>query len=394
MMRKSVSVALATVAFIVLVTTATNAQEWDNAISLYNQKQYRQAAKAFHAVLKANPEAWQSWYYIGTSHYNLQSYLDSIDAFTKYLAGAEKVKNEKEQGVAYYYIGFSNYQLKQYDKAIPALTKYLAITDKLKEKLEPNARAALGRAYVFSDKFKEAIPVLTQSVTEIKNATNYYYLGFSHQRLGQTEQAITALNQGLTVDPKDADSLGLLGSLYLSQSSKNPQALKQAIATGEKLVAVKDDEKAWSLLGQAYLFDKQYAKAAPFLDKYARAHADSGGAWLNLGFAYSRSSQWKPAAEALEQAAKLDPKNLTPLLELGYVYESDKAPDKALNAYERAYAASGQTDASARSSIERLKAGNQQPAANTQTGTKPATSTPPTTAKPQPARKKPVGTKR
>ena len=93
--------------------------------------------------------------------------------------------------------------------------------------------------------------------------------------------------------------------------------MKQAIAAGEKLVVVKDDERAWSLLGQAYLFDKQYAKAAPFLDKYARAHSDSSGAWLNLGLAYSRSSQWKPAEEALEQAAKLDAKNVPVLLELG-----------------------------------------------------------------------------
>ena len=394
MMRKSFSVAFATFAFIALVATATKAQEWDNAISLYNQKQYRQAAKAFHAVLKSNPDAWQSWYYIGTSHYNLQSYLDSIDAFNNYMKGAEKAKNEKEQGVAYYYIGFSNYQLKQYDKTIPALTKYIAITEKLKGKLEPNARAALGRAYVFSDKFNEAIPVLTQSVAELKNATNFYYLGYSHQRLGHTDQAIAALNQGLTVDPKDVDTLSLLGSLYLSQSSKNPQALKQVIATGEKLVAVKDDERAWSLLGQGYLLDKQYAKAAPFLDKYARAHTDSSGAWLNLGLAYSRSSQWKPAAEALEQASKLDAKNVPVLLELGYVYESDKLPEKALNAYERAYAASGQTDATARDSIERLKAGNQPPAIGNQSVTKPAANTQPTTNKPQPPRKKPVGMKR
>lgn len=394
-MRKRFLVASAAFAFIALVATASRAQEWDQAISLYNQKQYRQAAKAFHAVLKTNPDAWQSWYYIGTSHYNLQSYLDSIDAFNNYMKGAEKAKNEKEQGVAYYYIGFSNYQLKQYDKAIPALTKYLAITEKIKGKLEPNARAALGRAYVFTDKFNEAIPVLTQSTAEFKNATNFYYLGYAHQRLGHTDQAIAALNQGLTVDPKDVDTLSLLGSLYLSQSSKNPQALKQAIATGEKLAVVKDDERAWSLLGQAYLFDKQYAKAAPFLDKYARAHGDSSGAWLNLGLAYSRSSQWKPAEEALEQAAKLDAKNVPVLLELGYVYESDKQPDKALNAYERAYTASGQTDATARSSIERLKTGNQSPAATSaQPVTKPAAGAQPTTSKPQPTRKKPVGANR
>ena len=109
------------------------------------------------------------------------------------------------------------------------------------------------------------------------------------------------------------------------------------------------------MLGQAYLIDKQYAKAAPLLDKYARAHMDSGPAWHSLGVALSRSSQWKPAAEALEHAVKITPNNLGALLEMGYVYESDKQYDKALSAYERAYEASGRRDETIRASIDRVK---------------------------------------
>jgi tetratricopeptide (TPR) repeat protein len=362
-MKKKFYASLIAVMFIAAVSTATRAQDWDSAISLFNQKQYRQAAKAFHTVLKNNPEFWKAWYYVGASHYNLQSYEDSIDAFQKYIKGAEK--DEKAQIAGYYYTGFSHYQLKQYDKAIPALARYISLSEKLQEKLDPTARAALGRSYIFTDKYNEAIPVLVASNNEIKtNANNYYYIGYAHQKLGRTDQAITALNQGLAIDPKDVDILSLLGDLYLVQSKQNPQALKQAITVGEKLVAVRNDERSWVLLGNSYLLDKQYAKAAPFLDKYARAHADSGSAWINLGIAYSRSSQWKAAAEALEQGAKLAPTNLGVLLELGYVYESDKLLDKALSAYERAYQASGQKDETAKQGIERVKYNKEQPATN------------------------------
>ena len=121
------------------------------------------------------------------------------------------------------------------------------------------------------------------------------------------------------------------------------------------LVQVRNDDRAWLLLGQAYLYDKQYAKAAPFLDKYARAHTDSSAAWYNLGVSYSRSSQWKPAAEALEQTLKLAPTNVAAGLELGYVYESDKQFDKALAVYEKTYEASGRRDETARAGIDRLK---------------------------------------
>jgi tetratricopeptide (TPR) repeat protein len=91
------------------------------------------------------------------------------------------------------------------------------------------------------------------------------------------------------------------------------------------------------------------------LDKFARAHTDSGAAWYNLGVAFSRSSQWKPAAEALEKTAKLAPTNTAALLELGYVYESDKQYDKALAAYQQAFESSGQRDETARAGIDRVK---------------------------------------
>jgi tetratricopeptide (TPR) repeat protein len=353
MMKKLYSVAAA-LAILSLAFSTALAQDWERAVSLFNQKQYRQSIREFHAVLRANPDYYQAWYYIGAGHFQLQGYEDAIDALQKYVAAAEK--DEKGQATGYLYIGLSHYQMKQYDKAIPALAKHISLSEKIQQKPVASARAALGRAYIFTERFNEAVPVLTTAASETKTDSNtYYYLGYAHQKLGRTDQAIAALNQGLTINPKDADSLLLLGNIHLGQLKQNPAAIKQAISAGERLLAVRDDETAWSLLGQAYLFDKQYAKAAPLLDKYARAHQDSGAAWLNLGLAYSRSSQWKQAAEALEQASKLAPTNAGVLLELGYVYESDKQYEKALSAYERAYEASGRRDEVARSSIERVK---------------------------------------
>ncbi|HEV8488131.1 MAG TPA: tetratricopeptide repeat protein [Blastocatellia bacterium] len=341
-------------AMIMLAAGIACAQEWDRAVSLYNQKQYRPAIREFHAVLKANPDAWQSWYYIGAAHFQLKGYEDTIDAFQNYLKSTEK--DEKAQATAYYFIGTAHYNLQQYDKAIPALSKYVALSGKLQQPVDTTARAALGRAYIFSEKFSEAIPVLTIAASEMKtNATNYYYIGYAQHKLGRGDLATAALNQALTIDPKDLNSLALLGDLYLAQVRQNPAMAKQAISVGERLLAVKDDERAWGLVGQAYLADKQFAKAAPLLDKFARAHPDSSAAWLNLGIAQSRSSQWKAAADALEQAVKLAPNSMAALLELGYVYESDQQPDKALPAYQKAYETSGRKDETARAGIERLK---------------------------------------
>ena len=341
-------------AVILLAAGLVCAQDWDRAVSLFNQKQYRPAIREFHAVLKDNPDAWQSWYYIGAAHFQLQGYEDTIDAFQNYIKSAEK--DDKAQTTGFYFIGMAHYSLKQYDKAAPALSRYIALSEKLQQKVDMTARAALGRAYIFSGKFNEAIPVLTAAAAEMKtNATNYYYIGYAQSKLGRMDLATAALNQALTVDPKNEDSLALLGDIYLGQLRQNPAMVRQAIGIGERLLAVKDDERAWGLLGQAYLSDRQFAKAAPFLDKFAHAHSDSSPAWFSLGIAQSRSSQWKPAAEALEQAVKLAANNLGALLELGYVYESDKQPDKALAAYQKAYETSGRKDETARAGIERIK---------------------------------------
>src|SRR5215208_2939871 len=271
----------AILAVLTLVAASAFAQDWDRAVSLFNQKQYRQAAAEFHAVLKANPTAWQSWYYIGFSHYQLQGYENTIDAFQNYIKASEK--DDKAQITGYYFIGFSQYQLKQYDKAIPSLTKYIALSEKGQQKIEPSTYAALGRAYIYTNRYSEAVPALTTAATEMKTiAGNYYLLGFAQYKLGKADPAIAALNQALAIDGKDADSLALLGEIYFAQIKQNPAMVKQVISVGERLVPVRNDERTWVLLGQAYLYDKQYAKAAPLLDKYARAHTDSVPGWYNL----------------------------------------------------------------------------------------------------------------
>jgi len=351
---------LAALAALLLGAASSYAQNWDRGVSLFNQKQYREAIREFHGVLRSNPDYWQAWYFIGFGHFQLKEYEDAVDSFQSYIKGA--AGHEKEQSSGYYYSGFSYYQMKQYDKAIPALAKYISLSEKLQQKADPSARAALGRSYIFSDRYADAVQPLTAAAGEMKtNANNYYYIGFAQRKLGHEDQAVAAFNQALAVDPKDADSLGSLAEIYLARSRKTPAAAKQAVSIGERFIAVRNDEQAWGVLGQAYLADQQYAKAAPLLDKFARAHADSSAAWYNLGISLSRSEQWKPAEQALEQAIKLAPTNNAALLELGYVYESDKQLDKALAVYKRAYDASGGKDDNARASMDRVKQATQKP---------------------------------
>ncbi|HKV39195.1 MAG TPA: tetratricopeptide repeat protein [Blastocatellia bacterium] len=360
-------------------------QDWDRAISLFNQKQYRSAIAQFHTVLRANPDYWQAWYYIGYGHFQLKEYEDSTDSFDRYIKGAGG--HDKEQAAGYYFVGFSRYEMKQYDRAVQAFSQYVSLMERLRQTVDPTALAAEGRSYIFSAHYAEAIPPLTRAAAEMKNnSNNYYYVGFAEQKLGHEDRAISALNQGLGIDPKDADTLALLANIYLGRVRQDPGAARLAVATGERLISVRNDDASAALLGQAYLLDKQYSKAAPLLGQYARAHSDSGPALFNYGLALSRSGQWKPAAQAIEQSLKLVPGNRAAMLELGYVYESDKQYDKALDIYQRAYAASGNKDEIARGGIDRVKqimaspsSGTALPSNTTNKSTPPGTSVAPGT---------------
>jgi len=336
------------------LASAAAAQDWDRARALYEQKQYQEAIAAFQAVVQARPEYWQAWYYVGASQFQLDRYPETIDAFRRYLAGAGD--NARDQATGEYFIGFAHYKLQQYADAIPHLSRYIALTQKSGGPVEPASQSALGRAYIFTDRFADAVPVLSAAAAGMpSNANNHYYLGYAYRRLGRSPEAVAALKQALVLAPRDADSLLLLGDVYLQQAREDPAAIQEAIAVGERLAPVRDDEATWGLLGQAYLADKQFAKAAPLLDRYARAHADSAAAWFNLGLARSRSGEWAPAAAALEESVRLKPGHVASLVELGYVYESDRKTDKALQAYERAWEASDRKDDTARQGIDRLR---------------------------------------
>src|SRR5262249_40372512 len=79
---------LAALAALLLGAASSFAQNWDRGVSLFNQKQYREAIREFHGVLRSNPGYWQAWYFIGFGHFQLKEYEDAVDSFQSYIKGA------------------------------------------------------------------------------------------------------------------------------------------------------------------------------------------------------------------------------------------------------------------------------------------------------------------
>ena len=333
------------------------ASDWGRGVALYNKGEYRQALAEFQDLTQEQPDAAGAWYYVGLCEFKLKRY-DRVELPLSRAIDLLEVQSPQSQEIAgaWYTIGLSHYLSNQHERAIEPLKRYIEITAKAKREVDPSARMALGRAYFSLERFDEALPLLASSKESKDAGANSYYIGVIHFKREDDDRAIVALRQAVRLNPEDAAAMELLAESLMRRARKanSTPAWVEAAEVGERLRAVRDDQKTANILGRAYLGARQFDKAVPPLEKLAKANLDDGQAWLYYGIALSRSNHVRKAMEALEITIQLMPDSVAALSELGYVYESDKQYQQALRIYEKAYAAT--SDPQIKESIERVRA--------------------------------------
>ena len=292
--------------------------------------------------------------------------------------------------------GFAELNLKQYADAANDLAKAVELQRRAKQE-DPNTESALGQAYVLSEKYQEALPLLTAATNRAgaqPDALMIYYRGISEYKTGKIAEAEKSFNQVVKLNPKDSLSLfylaqialakndldgaistlnratvndarlsgawTLLTSAYLRRAASSTDPAKaeadylSAVRAGEGLIKLRTDAEAVTLFGQALIGSKQYARAAAALERATTAQDASGVTFYLLGVAYSRATNFPKAIAALETAAKKSPEDVNVYRELGYAFEVTKQYAKALAAYQKG-AALAPSDPDFKESIERVK---------------------------------------
>jgi tetratricopeptide (TPR) repeat protein len=353
-----------TILGILLVVLPAAASDWDRGVALYNKGDYRTALAEFQDIIRERPDAAGAWYYIGLCEFKMKRY-GRVELPLSRAIDLLEVQSTDSADIAgaWYTIGISHYLLSQYDKAVEPLKRYLDLTAKSKREVDQGARAALGRAYFFLDRYDDALPLLTAGKmagdrAKENGAVSAYYLGAIYYKREDDERAIPALREAAIANPQDPAVLDLLAESLMRKARKASAtnagpAWNEAAQVGEKLRAIRDDLKTANILGRAYLGARSFEKAVAPLEKLAKANTDNGQAWLYYGIALSRSGQLRKAMEALEITIQLMPESVPALSELAYVYESDKQYQQALRIYEKAYGATN--DPAIKESIERVK---------------------------------------
>jgi len=292
--------------------------------------------------------------------------------------------------------GFAELNLKQYAEAASDLEKALSLQRQNKQE-DPNTRTALAQAYVLSEKYEQALPLLTAATENTGGAPDpvmLYYRAVAEYKTGKIADAEKTFNSVVKLNPKDALSLfylaqiavtkndldGAIASLnrvtvvdarmtnawtllvtaYLRRAATSNDPAKadadyiSAVRAGEGLIRLRTDAEAVTLFGQALIGSKQYPRAASVLEKASTAADANGVTFYLLGVAHSRSNNFPKAILALEAGAKKSPEDVNIYRELGYAYEVTKQYSKALAAYQRG-SALAPNDADLKESIERVK---------------------------------------
>ena len=292
--------------------------------------------------------------------------------------------------------GFAELNLKQYADAAKDLEKAVELQRKTKQE-DPNTESALGQAYVLSENYQQALPLLTSATTRAgapEDALMIYYRGISEYKTGKIAEAEKSFNSVVKLNPKDSLSLfylaqislgkndldgaitnlnratvndarltgawTLLTSAYLRRAATSTDPAKaeadylSAVRAGEGLIKLRTDAEAVTLFGQALIGSKQYARAAGALERATTAPDATGVTFYLLGVAHSRASNFPKAIAALESAAKKSPDDVNVYRELGYAFEVTKQYAKALAAYQKG-ATLAPTDPDFKESIERVK---------------------------------------
>jgi tetratricopeptide (TPR) repeat protein len=337
------------------------AADWDRAVALYKRGDYRRALAEFRDLVQADPSLAAAWYYIGLCEFNLKRYdrvelplSRAIDLLEVQSPGSVEIEG------AWYTIGISQYLLGQYERAVDPLKRYVELASKAGRAVDASASRALGRAYFWLGRYDEAAGLLQASASAPEqpkeSASDHYYLGAIYFKRGDDERAILVLREAVKLNPEDESALELLAESLIRRASKSGSsaAWLEAAQVGRQLESLRNDAKAASILGRAYLGAQQFESATAPLEKLVRSNPEDGQAWFYYGVALSRSKKWRKAMEALEMAIQLVPDSLPALLELGYVYESDKQYQQALRIYEKALSLSN--DPAIRESLERVRA--------------------------------------
>ncbi|HEV7473749.1 MAG TPA: tetratricopeptide repeat protein [Pyrinomonadaceae bacterium] len=319
------------------VVNTVGAGDTTHAYELLKQKQFAAAAKEAKDIAAQFPNDSEAWKIAGFAELSLKQYALASDDLEKALNLQEVAKGEDpntEDALAQAYV-----LSEKFDRALPLLVKATARSGTAPD---PSLLYYRGLAEYKTGKPLDAEKTFTAVIkANPKDTPSLFYLGQIALAKNDLDGAIASLNRATVTDPRFAAAWTLLTSAYLRRAALTEDTTKaaadylSAVRAGEGLIKVKTDAEAVTLFGQALIGSEQYPRAAAALERATLEPDAKGVTFYLLGIAQSRAKNFPKAILALQTAVQKSPDDVNVYRELGYAYEMTKQYAKALAVYQK-----------------------------------------------------------
>jgi serine/threonine protein kinase/tetratricopeptide (TPR) repeat protein/TolB-like protein len=215
-------------------------------------------------------------------------------------------------------------------KAQAAAQQALQLNDKL-----PEVHSTLGSVYRATGKYSEAIAELNRAQALAPNSDEVYWrLGTVYLSKGDMPHAIEAYQKAVQLNPYYWVNENSLGAAYFQMGDYD-----KALAAFKQVATLEPDVNAgYENTGNVLVQQAKYGEAVPYLQK-ALAIEPNAGAYSNLGTAYFFLKQYAESAQAFEKAVALNANDTQLAVNLGDAYRALGQTDKAHAAYQQAISA-------------------------------------------------------
>jgi tetratricopeptide (TPR) repeat protein len=338
------------------VVNTVGAGDTSHAYQLLQQKQFAEAAKEAKALAVQFPNDPEVWKIAGFAELNLKQYSDAVNDLEKAMNLQEVSKREDvntADALAQAYV-----LSEKFDRALPLL---VTATTRPGAPSDPAMLYYRGLAEYKTGKLVDAEKTFNAVVkANPKDSASLFYLAQIAVGKNDLDGAIASLNRVTVIDPRFAAAWTLLTSAYLrraalaTDTTKSAADYLNAVRAGEGLIKVRTDADAVTLFGQALIGSEQYARAAAALERATLGSDAKGVTFYLLGIAQSRAKNFPKAIAALQTASQKSPNDINVYRELGYAYEVTKQYVKALAAYEKGLSLAP-SDSDFKESAERVR---------------------------------------
>jgi tetratricopeptide (TPR) repeat protein len=190
-----------------------------------------------------------------------------------------------------------------------------------------DANHELGEFYLYSEKYREAIPLLqTAYQMQPGNHNNAFELALAFKACGEFAQAGEQVNQMLASEkelskPDEADLRRVLGDL-----DEKLGVPVEAVREYERAAGLDASEQYYFAWGAELLLHRAVAPALEVFGRGVRLHPDSARMLAGLGAALYTNGSVEEAAQRLCAASDLSPSDSAPYLFLGEMQEAASTP--------------------------------------------------------------------